>query len=55
MKDALVRAGLAVQFDALSYTKRRQVVEHIESSKAPETRARRIEKFIDELGRVSER
>ncbi len=55
LKDVLVKAGLVVQFDALSYTKRRQAVEHIESSKAQETRARRIEKFIDELGSVSER
>ena len=35
----------------MSYTKKRQAVEHIESSKAPDTRRRRIEKLIQELAR----
>jgi Domain of unknown function (DUF1905)/Bacteriocin-protection, YdeI or OmpD-Associated len=50
VKDSLTAAGLAAQFDAISYTRRRQAVEHIESSKAPDTRRRRIEKLIRELG-----
>jgi Domain of unknown function (DUF1905)/Bacteriocin-protection, YdeI or OmpD-Associated len=50
MKSSLAAVGLAAQFDAMSYTKRRQAVDHIESSKASDTRMRRIEKLIRELG-----
>ena len=34
VKNSLAAAGLGAQFDAMSYTKRRQAVERIESSKA---------------------
>jgi Domain of unknown function (DUF1905)/Bacteriocin-protection, YdeI or OmpD-Associated len=50
VEDSLAAAGLAAQFDAMSYTKKRQAVEYIESSKAPDTRRHRIEKLIQELG-----
>jgi hypothetical protein len=50
VKDSLAAAGLAAQFDAMSYTKRRQAVEHIESAKSPDTRQRRVEKLLEELG-----
>jgi hypothetical protein len=43
---ALKRAGVRSQFDALSYTRRKEHVCAIEEAKAPATRARRIEKAV---------
>lgn len=37
-------------FDALSYSRRRQLVESVEAAKTPATRERRIEKVVTELG-----
>ena len=50
VKAALAAAGLTGRFDAISYTRRRQAVEQIESAKAAETRKRRVDKLIQELG-----
>jgi hypothetical protein len=38
------------EFDALSYSARKEHVRQVESAKAPETRARRIAKIVAELG-----
>ena len=38
-------------FDALSYSRRRQLVESVEGAKTPATRERRILKVVAELGR----
>jgi len=44
--DALKKGGVRALFDALSYTHRKEHVRAIEEAKAPETRARRIEKVV---------
>jgi hypothetical protein len=43
---ALKKAGARAAFDALSFTYRKEYVRAIEEAKAPETRARRIEKAV---------
>lgn len=43
---ALKKAGARALFDALSYSHRKEHVRAIEEAKAPETRARRIEKAV---------
>lgn len=43
---ALKRAGLTKDFAALAFTHRKEHVRAIEEAKAPETRARRIEKAV---------
>ena len=43
---ALKQAGLRAAFDALSFTHRKEHVRAIEEARAPETRARRIDKAI---------
>jgi hypothetical protein len=46
---ALDSGGVRPVFDALSYSRKRQIVEPIEAAKAPETRQRRIDKAVAEL------
>jgi hypothetical protein len=46
---ALHDAGARAAFDALSYSRQRQLVEGIEVAKTPATRERRIVKAVDEL------
>lgn len=43
---ALTKAGVRGAFDALSFTHRKEHVRAIEEARAPETRARRIEKAV---------
>ena len=43
---ALKKAGARTAFDALSFSHRKEHVRAIEEAKAPETRARRIEKAV---------
>ena len=43
---ALKKAGVRSGFDALAFTYRKEHVRSIEEAKAPETRARRIEKAV---------
>jgi hypothetical protein len=43
---ALKKASLRAAFDALAFTHRKEHVRAIEEAKAPETRARRIEKAV---------
>lgn len=43
---ALKKAGLRAAFDKLAFTHRKEHVRAIEEAKAPETRARRIEKAL---------
>lgn len=43
---ALKKAGVRAGFDALAFTYRKEHVRSIEEAKAPETRARRIEKAV---------
>lgn len=43
---ALRKAGLRAAFDKLAFTHRKEHVRAIEDAKAPETRARRIEKAV---------
>ena len=43
------------RWPALSYTRRREYVESIEGAKKPETRSRRIEKAVRELGALPPR
>ena len=43
---ALKKAGVRAAFDGLSFTYRKEHVRSIEEAKAPETRARRIEKAV---------
>jgi uncharacterized protein YdeI (YjbR/CyaY-like superfamily) len=47
---ALEDAGLRAAFDALSHTRRRELVEAITGAKKPDTRARRTAKALVELG-----
>jgi hypothetical protein len=47
---ALAEAGARAAFDALSYSRKRGIVEPIEAAKAPETRQRRIDKAVADLG-----
>jgi uncharacterized protein YdeI (YjbR/CyaY-like superfamily) len=43
---ALKKAGARAAFDKLAFTHRKEHVRSIEEAKAPETRARRIEKSV---------
>ena len=43
---ALNKAGARAAFDALAFTRRKEHVRAIEEAKAPETRARRIDKAV---------
>jgi hypothetical protein len=43
---ALKKAGVRAAFDALAFTHRKEHVRAIEEAKAPETRARRIDKAV---------
>ena len=45
--EVLVNRGLRDAFDGLSYSHRKEHVRAIEEAKAPETRARRIEKAVE--------
>ncbi|MEV0030917.1 YdeI/OmpD-associated family protein [Nocardia sp. NPDC050793] len=47
---ALAAAGARPAFDALSYSRRRELVGAIESAKRPETRARRIDAAVAAAG-----
>lgn len=48
--EALAAApGAREAFDRVSFSARKEFVRQVESAKAPETRARRIQKFIDAL------
>jgi hypothetical protein len=47
---ALKNAGARAAFDALSFSHRKEHVRAIEEAKAPETRARRIEKAVATIG-----
>lgn len=46
LAEALRSAGLIDQLQAMSFSKQRALVDPVEAAKAPETRARRIEKVI---------
>jgi len=48
---ALARAKLRSAFDALSSSRRRELVGAIEDAKRPETRERRLVKLVEELRR----
>lgn len=48
---AIDEAGLREQWDRLSYSHQREHVEAIEGAKRPDTRARRVVKAVDMLGR----
>lgn len=50
---AIDEAGLREQWDRLSYSHQREHVEAIEGAKRPDTRARRVVKAVDMLGRKS--
>ena len=45
-------AGLADAFAGLSFTRRREIAEGVSGAKKPETRLRRIEAAVQELGRT---
>jgi uncharacterized protein YdeI (YjbR/CyaY-like superfamily) len=45
----LADAGLAVAFEGLSFTRRREIAQGVSGAKKPETRQRRIEAAITEL------
>lgn len=47
---ALERAGVRPAFDALSFTRRKEQVRTIEEAKRPDTRQRRIDAAVSELG-----
>jgi hypothetical protein len=49
LASALDSAGVRQAFEALSFSRKRQIIEPIEAAKAPETRQRRIAKAIAEL------
>jgi hypothetical protein len=46
---ALEASGARPAFDALSYSRKRQIVEPIEAAKAADTRQRRIDKAVEQL------
>lgn len=46
---ALDAAGVRAAFDALAPSKRKEHARQVESAKAPETRARRVQKVVDAL------
>ena len=46
---ALTAAGVRAAFDTLSGSRQRALVDPVEQAKAPETRARRIEKAVEAL------
>jgi hypothetical protein len=46
---ALTKAKLRKQFDALSFTHRKEHIRAIEEAKKPETRTKRIEAMLDKL------
>lgn len=43
------KAGATAAFDALAFSKRKELVRQVVEAKAPETRARRIVKIVSEL------
>ena len=49
LAQALDAAGARAAFDALSFSRKRQIVEPIEAAKAPETRQHRIDKAVAAL------
>ena len=46
LTDALDRAGVRSAFEKLAFSKQKEFVRQVEEAKAPETRARRIEKIV---------
>ena len=52
---ALKKAGLTKTFDALAFSHRKEHVRAIEEARAPETRARRIDKAVAMVLRAKER
>jgi uncharacterized protein YdeI (YjbR/CyaY-like superfamily) len=50
LASALDGAGKRAAFDALSYSRKRGIVEPIEAAKASDTRQRRIDKTVGQLG-----
>lgn len=46
LEDALVAAGLRDEFEALTYSKRREFARQVAEAKAAETRAKRVEKVL---------
>ena len=46
---ALAEAGVSEAFDRLAYSKRKEHVRQVETSKAAETRQRRIDKIVASL------
>jgi hypothetical protein len=48
---ALKGAGLTAAFSKLSYTHRKEYIEAFLEAKKPETRQRRIDRMLDDLGR----
>ena len=49
LAQALEDAGVRAAFDALSASRQRALVDPVEQAKAPETRARRVEKAVESL------
>ena len=49
LAQALGDAGVRAGFDALSASRQRALVDPVEQAKAPETRARRVEKAVESL------
>lgn len=49
LEEALTAAGVRAAFDTLSGSRQRALVDPVEQAKAPETRARRIEKAVEGL------
>lgn len=49
LEEALTAAGVRAAFDTLSASRQRALVDPVEQAKAPETRARRIEKAVEGL------
>ena len=46
LQDALVAAGLRDEFEALTYSKRKEFARQVAEAKAAETRAKRVEKVL---------
>jgi uncharacterized protein YdeI (YjbR/CyaY-like superfamily) len=51
LEEALKKAGIRKKFDGLIYSKRKEYARQIAEAKAPETKARRIEKILAELNK----
>lgn len=49
LETALHDAGVRAAFDALSNSRQRALVDPVEQAKAPETRARRVQKAVESL------